>query len=51
MAELSDEALAELVTAEATDHVVLAAALREAALRALGERPYDVQMLGVLAML
>jgi preprotein translocase subunit SecA len=51
MAELSDEELAELVTAEAADHVVLAAALREAAFRALGERPYDVQVLGLLAML
>jgi preprotein translocase subunit SecA len=51
MAELTDEELAELVTAEADDDVVLAAALREAAERALGERPFDVQLLGLLAML
>jgi len=51
MAELSDDELAELITAEATDHVVVGAALREVAFRAIGERPYDVQLLGMLAML
>ena len=51
MTELSDDELAELVTAEADDDVVLAAALREAAERAIGERPFNVQMLGLLAML
>jgi preprotein translocase subunit SecA len=51
MTELSDDDLAELITAEAIDDVVLGAALREAAFRALGERPYDVQLLGMLAML
>ncbi len=50
LADLTDEELAELV-AGAKDRVELAAALREAARRALGERPYDVQVLGVLAML
>src|SRR5579863_7715585 len=51
MTELSDDELAELITAEATDDVVIGAALREAAFRAIGERPYDVQVLGLLAML
>ena len=51
MRELSDAELADLVKAEASDRVVLAAALREAARRALGERPYDVQILGTLVML
>ena len=51
MRELSDAELADLVKTEAKDRVVLAAALREAARRALGERPYDVQILGTLVML
>ena len=51
MTELADDELAELITAEATDDVVIGAALREAAFRAIGERPYDVQLLGMLAML
>jgi preprotein translocase subunit SecA len=49
--ELSDSELAELVVASATDTVTLAAGLREGARRALGERPYDVQLLGTLIML
>jgi preprotein translocase subunit SecA len=51
MRELSDAELAELVKTEAKDKVVLAAGLREAARRALGERPYDVQIMGTLVML
>jgi preprotein translocase subunit SecA len=48
--ELSDEELTERA-AEAEELVELCAVGREAARRALGERPYDVQMIGVLAML
>lgn len=51
MRELSDAELAELVRTEADDRVVLVAALREAASRAIGERPFDVQVLGTLVML
>lgn len=50
LADRPDEELTGLV-AEARGRVELAAALREAARRALGERPHDVQVLGVLAML
>ncbi len=50
MRDLADDALAELVTGT-TDRVELGAALREAAWRALGERPFDSQLLGTIAML
>ena len=50
LAELDDAELTELAgTAE--DFVELCAVGREAAFRALGERPYDVQLLGVMSML
>jgi preprotein translocase subunit SecA len=49
--ELPDAELADLVRASAADGVTLAAGLREAARRALGERPHDVQLLGTLVML
>jgi preprotein translocase subunit SecA len=45
-----DRALARLAR-EAPDHAEFCAAGREAARRALGERPYDVQLLGTLVML
>jgi preprotein translocase subunit SecA len=48
--ELSDEELTERA-GEAEELVEICAVGREAARRALGERPYDVQLLGVLAML
>ena len=51
MRELSDTELAELVVTAAEDRVALGAALREAARRALGERPHDVQLLGTLIMM
>ncbi len=46
----TDDELAALV-AGAADDAVLAAALREAARRALDERPYDSQLLGTLVLL
>jgi preprotein translocase subunit SecA len=46
----TDDELADVVAA-ATDRITLAAALREAAHRALGERPFDSQLLGTLVML
>ena len=49
LADLPDEALAG-VAAQA-DQVGFCAVAREAAGRALGERPYDVQLLGALAMM
>ncbi|RNL80656.1 accessory Sec system translocase SecA2 [Halostreptopolyspora alba] len=53
-AELSEKAI-ELGNAElpyeSTDLVELCATGREAARRALGERPFDVQLLGVMALL
>jgi preprotein translocase subunit SecA len=45
-----DHALAGLAR-EARDHAEFCAVGREAARRALGERPYDVQLLGTLVML
>ncbi len=48
--ELDDAALTELAR-EAEDLVDICAIGREAARRALGERPYDVQLLGAMAML
>jgi preprotein translocase subunit SecA len=48
--DLSDEELTERA-GEAEDLVEICAVGREAARRALDERPYDVQILGVLAML
>ncbi len=48
--ELDDAALTELAR-EAEDLVDICAIAREAARRALGERPYDVQLLGAMAML
>jgi preprotein translocase subunit SecA len=48
--ELSDEDLTAQA-AEAEEPVDICAVGREAARRALGERPYDVQLLGVLGML
>jgi preprotein translocase subunit SecA len=50
MAELKDEELAERAEAAADDGEFCAIA-REAARRALGERPHDVQILGTLMML
>ena len=47
---LEDAALTE-AAAEADDLVDICAIGREAARRALGERPYDVQLLGAMAML
>ncbi len=47
---LPDEALAGLADA-ATDRAGFCAAARESARRALGERPYDVQLLGALVMM
>jgi preprotein translocase subunit SecA len=48
--ELTDGELTAAARA-ARDDAELCACGREAALRALGERPYDVQLLGVLALL
>ena len=47
---LDDAELTELA-AKAEDFVEICAVGREAASRALGERPYDVQLLGVMSML
>jgi preprotein translocase subunit SecA len=49
LAELTDEELTELAT-QAADLIDICAVGREAARRALGERPYDVQLLGVMAL-
>src|SRR6185295_19304853 len=48
--ELDDAALTEAAGA-ATDYAEICAVGREAARRALGERPFDVQLLGVMALL
>ncbi|MFF5288222.1 accessory Sec system translocase SecA2 [Paractinoplanes globisporus] len=48
--ELDDEALTE-AAGEAKDFTELCAIGREAAWRALEQRPYDVQLLGVMALL
>jgi preprotein translocase subunit SecA len=48
-AELTDADLVE--EARTTDRVRLCAVVREAARRGIGERPFDVQLLGALAML
>src|SRR5918993_4255514 len=48
--ELDDEALTERAR-EADDVAEICAVGREAARRGLGERPYDVQMLGAMALL
>jgi preprotein translocase subunit SecA len=48
--ELSDEELTELAQ-RASELVEICAVGREAARRALGERPYDVQVLGSMALL
>jgi preprotein translocase subunit SecA len=50
LAELTDEELTELA-GKAEDMIEICAIGREAAWRALGERPYDVQLLGVMSML
>jgi preprotein translocase subunit SecA len=50
LAEVADENLARLA-AGAADDAEFCAVGREAARRALGERPYDVQLLGTLVML
>ncbi len=51
--ELADLDVAELteIARQAEDFVEICAVGREAAWRALGERPYDVQLLGVMSML
>ena len=48
--ELDDEALTE-AAGEATDYTEICAVGREAAWRALEQRPYDVQLLGAMALL
>jgi preprotein translocase subunit SecA len=48
--DAGDEDLAELASA-ASDHAEFCAVGREAARRGLGERPFDVQLLGTLVML
>lgn len=48
--DLSDEELTEMA-GEATDLVEICAIGREAGRRALGERAYDVQLLGVMSLL
>jgi len=50
LTELDDNDLTE-ASREARDFVEICAVGREAAWRGLGERPYDVQLLGVMAML
>jgi preprotein translocase subunit SecA len=50
LADIDDQELIELA-AEAADLVEICAVGREAARRALGERPYDVQLLGVMSLL
>jgi preprotein translocase subunit SecA len=50
LADQPDEAFAELAL-DAQDDAVFCGIGREAARRALGERPYDVQLLGTLVML
>lgn len=50
LSTLDDAALTEAAT-EASNLVEICAVGREAASRALGERPYDVQVLGILALL
>src|SRR5687767_4449851 len=49
--DLPDAELAGAARAAAGDLAGLCAVGREAARRALGERPYDVQLLGALALL
>ncbi|GAA2458115.1 accessory Sec system translocase SecA2 [Actinomadura vinacea] len=51
MRDLADAELAEAARNGRDDPAELCAAGREAARRALGERPYDVQLLGTLALL
>ncbi|WP_229074130.1 accessory Sec system translocase SecA2 [Actinoplanes sp. DH11] len=48
--ELDDAALTEAAR-EASDYAELCAIGREAARRAIGQRPYDVQLLGTMALL
>ncbi|MBG0567482.1 accessory Sec system translocase SecA2 [Actinoplanes aureus] len=48
--ELDDAALTEAAR-EAADYVEICAIGREAARRAIGQRPYDVQLLGAMALL
>jgi preprotein translocase subunit SecA len=48
--ELDDAALTDAAR-EATDYAELCAIGREAARRAIGQRPYDVQLLGAMALL
>jgi preprotein translocase subunit SecA len=50
LAELDDDKLTALAM-DTTDDVGICAAGREAARRGLGERPFDVQVLGTLALL
>lgn len=50
LSEISDEELTELAS-EAKSPVEICAVGREAAWRALRERPYDVQLLGVMSLL
>jgi len=49
--ERTDAELTEAATAVGADRVALGALAREAARRGIGERPFDVQLLGALAML
>ncbi|MDX6336224.1 MAG: preprotein translocase subunit SecA, partial [Streptosporangiaceae bacterium] len=46
-----DDAALTAAAAEATDDAGICALGREAARRALGERPFDVQLLGTVALL
>ncbi|MFD1369708.1 accessory Sec system translocase SecA2 [Actinoplanes sichuanensis] len=48
--EMDDAALTEAAR-EASDHVEICAIGREAARRAISQRPYDVQLLGAMALL
>jgi preprotein translocase subunit SecA len=50
LTDIDDQELTELA-GQATDLVEICAVGREAARRALGERPYDVQLLGSMALL
>ena len=51
IAALTDDELAAAAAQEAADDAAICALGREAARRGLGERPFDVQLVGALAML